>query len=103
MPRTPKRSSMPFKPYTLQSRLEVEEEEPKPRITSSPSPVPSSPTKRSWSSEEFMQLHEHVKKNGCTAWDRAVQDRTGNQCYKVWIQTLDPYLKNAIMSKGRSG
>ncbi|WWC99343.1 hypothetical protein V866_006244 [Kwoniella sp. B9012] len=44
-----------------------------------------------------------VKKNGSKNWEGAVQGRTSNQCYKVWNQTLDPYLKNAIMSKGKAG
>ncbi|KAK6905358.1 hypothetical protein I204_05308 [Kwoniella mangroviensis CBS 8886] len=104
MPRTPKKSLLPFTPYKPRTpsqspipKCEIEE-----KSDSSTSPSPNLSAKRPWTSDELMQLYDHVKKNGSKTWEGAVQGRTSNQCYKVWNQTIDPYLKNAIISKGKA-
>ncbi|WWC85932.1 uncharacterized protein L201_000802 [Kwoniella dendrophila CBS 6074] len=105
MPKAFKATSLPTcKPYSSlessDSKPKLEEEKPKKSKTKSTTNT-SSNAKRPWTSEELMQVYEHVKKNGCKSWENAVEGRTSNQCYKVWTQTLDPYLKNAVINKGK--
>ncbi|WVW81941.1 hypothetical protein I302_103944 [Kwoniella bestiolae CBS 10118] len=59
-------------------------------------------TSRKWTSEELIQLFEHVSKNGTKRWENAVPGRTGNQSYQTWLQSLSPFIKRSIAGKGRS-
>ncbi|WWD22430.1 hypothetical protein CI109_106921 [Kwoniella shandongensis] len=58
---------------------------------------------RPWTNEELGQLFEHVLKSstlGMKGFEGAVEGRNANQCYQSWMNTLAPFLKKAIATKG---
>ncbi|WVF66162.1 hypothetical protein IAT40_000902 [Kwoniella sp. CBS 6097] len=87
-----------IKPYDRPKASTPNRKESKPDI--------SSPSKRvgvagrKWSSDELLQLFEHVLKNGPRNWEGVIEGRTVNQCQQTWSKTLVPFLKNSIMAKG---
>ncbi|OCF45211.1 hypothetical protein I317_01014 [Kwoniella heveanensis CBS 569] len=104
MPRVPKSTSPPVKPYDRSATPTSESADHiKPKMK--PASTPNSPTKtgRRWTSEELTQLFEHVSKHGTgmgtSGWAQAVPDRTANQAYQIWLQSLGPFLKKAIAAK----
>ncbi|OCF45200.1 hypothetical protein I317_01003 [Kwoniella heveanensis CBS 569] len=94
-----------FKPYARTTTTDNQNTTPKQKNDAEPN-FPSSPSKRAgvagrkWTSEELLQLFEHVLKNGPRNWDGVVEGRTGNQCMQTWSKTLLPFLKNSIIAKG---
>ncbi|WVQ93798.1 hypothetical protein IAU59_000876 [Kwoniella sp. CBS 9459] len=107
MPRVPKSSSPPEKPYdrpTTSTANAGAADDIKPKIKNSPaSSSPSGKNARRWTSEELLQLFEHVSKHGTvmgnSGWAQAVPGRTANQAYQTWLQSLSPYIKKAIAAK----
>ncbi|WWC99345.1 hypothetical protein V866_006246 [Kwoniella sp. B9012] len=70
------------------------------KMSKSSSGEPSS--RRPWTNDEFLQLFEHVMKNGAggkKVWESAVESRTANQAYLAWQQTLAPFLRSAIETR----
>ncbi|WVQ93789.1 hypothetical protein IAU59_000867 [Kwoniella sp. CBS 9459] len=87
-----------IKPYARDKETTPQQEDNKPTV--------SSPSKRAgvagrkWTSEELLQLFEHVLKNGPRNWEGVVEGRTVNQCMQTWSKTLLLFLKNSILAKG---
>ncbi|WWC58268.1 uncharacterized protein I303_100806 [Kwoniella dejecticola CBS 10117] len=92
------------KPYKRESHSPSQDIKPNPSI--SPSPKKNQNTvagkRRPWTSDELLQLFEHVIKHGAAGkkvWESAVEGRTANQAYLAWQQTLAPFLRGAIETR----